>query len=185
MVMFAFSFMQFYKCILVHWLWKAVLSDQVTVGSSGELFLVGEMFAWRAALRTMFMMLAFESLKDWKRLFQYSLRSLSSSWHLERKSINCSSIEVFMDQCGQPSLVWLRRGLRWSPMCVRFVVALRSWVFITSSPGRVVVRSEALVADRGLAWDWWLRTHPVLVEPERSVAWIWDLTSACYPDGKI
>ena len=91
---------------------KARLSDQEMVGSSGELFLVGERFAWRAALRSMFMMLAFESLKDWKRLFQYSLRSLSSSWHLERKSINCSSIEVSADQRGQPSLVWQWRGLR-------------------------------------------------------------------------
>ena len=88
------------------------LSYQEIVGSSGELFLVGERFAWRAALRSMFMMLAFESLKDWKRLFQYSLRSLSSSWHLERKSINCSSIEVSADQREQPSLVWQWRGLR-------------------------------------------------------------------------
>ena len=91
---------------------KSRLSDQEIVGSSGELFLVGEMFAWRAALRSMFMMLAFESLKDWKRLFQYSLRSLSSSWHLERKSIKCSSIKVSADQCEQPSLVWQWRVLR-------------------------------------------------------------------------
>ena len=107
MICFRLSDLHFHRMTM-----KAGLSDQEIVGSSRELFLVEEIFAWKVALRSMFMMLAFESLKDWKRLFQYSLRSLSSSWHLERKSINCSSIEVSADQRVQPSLVWQWRGLR-------------------------------------------------------------------------